>query len=147
MTQNKFHIEYHSCFSETRDYLYEGDKYWMDDGIEEIEIHQRVADRCKGKVLIGGLGLGLIVNMLLKNKEVTKIIVVEKEQEVFDLVKSRLNIDWSSNYKEKIEFKIMDMKTYVYNTRERFDYVYIDIVPVASPKSYATTSLPLKKKA
>ena len=141
---SNFHIERMFEGEEIVNALYDGDTYWMDDGLEETAIHQQVADKCKGRVLVGGLGLGLIVNMLLWNEHVTQIVVVEKEQAVFDLVKTRLLVNWNLEYTERIKFKIMDIETYLRKTTQEFDYVYLDIVPVATAKSYATISLPLK---
>ncbi len=40
----------------------------------------------RGHVLVAGLGLGLIVHALATNRSVTRITVVEREQDVIDLV-------------------------------------------------------------
>ena len=135
-----FHIEKgFELDGRTVDLLYQGDTYWMDNGTEETAIHQKVADRCSGKVLVGGLGLGVVVQQLLQNKDVAHIVVVEKEQAVVDLIRDTLPLEDS-----RLEIIVQGIWPYILSTEERFDYVYLDIVPVATIKSYATISLPLK---
>jgi len=48
---------------------------------------QRLAEHSCGRVLCGGLGLGLIVHALHKNPKVSRIHVLEINQDVIDLVK------------------------------------------------------------
>ncbi len=52
----------------------------------EIEDHMFFMLNAKGDVLINGLGLAMCVFGILKNKEVKSITVIEKEQDVIDLV-------------------------------------------------------------
>ena len=52
-----------------------------------------IADACYGKVLIGGLGLGIILHHLLTNRKVTKIVVCEINRDVIELITSCLPDD------------------------------------------------------
>ena len=54
---------------------------------------QRLAEACEGKVLIGGLGLGLILHHFINNKKVTSIDVVEINKDVINLIKPLLPQD------------------------------------------------------
>ena len=51
---------------------------------------QALAEHSTGKVLVGGLGLGLIVHALLQNKDVAQIDVVEINPDVIALIKPRI---------------------------------------------------------
>jgi len=54
---------------------------------------KKLAEACEGKVLIGGLGLGLIIHHLATNKKVKSIDVVEINKDVIDLIKPLLPED------------------------------------------------------
>ena len=61
---------------------------WMSD--EPRELRQMaewiMASKPRGRVLVGGLGLGVVATWLAQRAEVGKIVVVERQQEVIDLV-------------------------------------------------------------
>ncbi|MBR1951862.1 MAG: hypothetical protein IKA32_04760 [Lentisphaeria bacterium] len=52
----------------------------------EIGGHMEFYHAATGRVMIGGLGIGMILEAVLKKPEVTSITVIEKEQEIIDLV-------------------------------------------------------------
>ena len=54
---------------------------------QEVEQISRQVSRLKGRVLVGGLGLGLANAYLEANDAVTEIVVVEKSPEVIALIK------------------------------------------------------------
>jgi hypothetical protein len=61
---------------------------WMSD--EPLELRQ-AADwilgvQPRGKVLVGGLGLGIVATWLAERKGITDVVVVEREQDVINLV-------------------------------------------------------------
>ena len=58
----------------------------MSDTDMEKTTNREVMARAHGKVLIGGLGIGLIIAPMLDFKEVERIMVIEKNQEVIDMV-------------------------------------------------------------
>ena len=58
----------------------------MQDTIREYEEHRPLWDNATGNVLIGGLGIGFSHQKLVNNPKVTSVTVVEKHQEVIDLV-------------------------------------------------------------
>jgi len=52
----------------------------------EYEEHQWLWDRMEGDILIAGLGIGMVNEMLVESDDVTSVTIVEKEQDVADLV-------------------------------------------------------------
>ena len=107
--------------------LWEGDRYWMDDSEKEKESHQFAIDAAEGRVVVGGLGLGRIVEWLQAKPEVTEIVVVEIAKEVIDLVWRYLDVP-------KATIVHMDLKDYLV-TAEGFDYIYMDVAPKAGHES------------
>ena len=59
---------------------------WMIDDPPNYRAMCYYAQAARGKVLCAGLGLGLIVHELAKNPYVKEVVVVERSQEVIDLV-------------------------------------------------------------
>lgn len=78
-----------------------------------------VVKHAHGRVLIGGLGIGMIILALQDKPEVDKILVVEKYQEVIDLVKHQLPLN------DKVEIVVGDIFEYV--PEEKFNTIYLDI--------------------
>ena len=58
----------------------------MQDTTHEYDEHQPLWDNATGNVLIGGLGIGFVNQKLIDNPNVTSVTIVEKYQEVIDLV-------------------------------------------------------------
>lgn len=58
----------------------------MSDVPDEREDHSGFVRRAHGRVLIAGLGLGMVLAALLRKPLVTDILVIEKDQNVIDLV-------------------------------------------------------------
>ena len=58
----------------------------MTDSPMEKRTNLEVVQRATGRVLIAGLGLGMILRAIIKKPEVTHITVLEKYQDVVDLV-------------------------------------------------------------
>lgn len=58
----------------------------MQDTFHEYEEHQSLWEAATGDVLIGGLGIGLVNHELIQNPNITSVTIIEKNQEVIDLV-------------------------------------------------------------
>ncbi|MGK6862809.1 hypothetical protein ACKU0O_022705 [Enterobacter hormaechei] len=52
----------------------------------EIRTCQDFLERATGRVLINGLGLGMVLHAILQKEDVTHVTVIEKEQDVINLV-------------------------------------------------------------
>lgn len=68
-------------------------KIWMTDDPQYVWSLESFAERAKGKVLVAGLGLGIVVHQLVKNPAVTEINVIERNMDVIRLVQPLLPND------------------------------------------------------
>jgi predicted membrane-bound spermidine synthase len=73
-----------------------------------------------GRVFIAGLGLGMIINAILDKEEVTEVVVIEKYQDVIDLVAPKFN-------NPKLKIICADIFEYLPEKKEKFDTIYFDI--------------------
>ena len=72
-----------------------------------------------GKVLIGGLGIGMVLLAIQDKPAVTDITVVEKYQEVIDLVKPQLPLN--------SKVKVVCADIFDYEPTEKYNTIYLDI--------------------
>ncbi len=70
--------------------LAEGNQLWMSDIPKEIDTTRRFLEAAKGKILILGLGIGMVPAWLSKHEDVESIDIVEINQEVIDYVGEHL---------------------------------------------------------
>lgn len=100
----------------------------MSDTDMEKRTNAEFIANAKGRVMIAGLGIGLILENLrdkIANGVVTSIVVYEKYQDVIDLVGHR--------YKDlPIEIRCEDIMTYRPKKGEVYDTIYFDIWPTIS---------------
>jgi hypothetical protein len=68
-------------------------KTWMVDDPPHWWAMEEHAASYRGRVLVAGLGLGLIVHALVKNPEVTEIKVIERDEDVISLITPHLPHD------------------------------------------------------
>ncbi|MCV5648158.1 hypothetical protein OFN55_36090, partial [Escherichia coli] len=59
----------------------------------EIRTCQDFIERATGRVLINGLGLGMVLHAILQKDDVTHVTVIEKEQDVINLVAASFATD------------------------------------------------------
>lgn len=97
------------------------DNVVMSDTQMERETNLDLYNNANGHVLIGGLGLGMILLAVQDKPEVTKITVVEKYEEVIDIVGSQLPLN------EKVEIIHSDVFDFKPKRGEIFDTIYMDI--------------------
>ena len=87
----------------------------------EQKTNEKVIEKANGKILIAGLGLGMILFQLQEMKNVEKITVVEKSLELISFIKMIVGDKLS----EKIN--IVNSDIFKYETDEKFDLIYFDI--------------------
>lgn len=75
-----------------------------------------------GKVLIAGLGIGLVLKNILNKEEVTEVIVIEKYQDVIDLVAPKFD-------NPKLKIICADINEWKPAKGEKFNVIYFDIWP------------------
>ena len=125
---------------------FEGTGNWseetiMSDTPQEIHDHDEFIWNARGKVLIAGLGLGLVLKNVAKKDCVEKVTVVEKEQEVIDMV-------WKYYVKEfgdKIELIHEDIFKWNFPRCSKWDWAWYDIWPTICGDNYSQI-LELHKK-
>lgn len=92
-----------------------------------------------GRVLIGGLGIGMILLAIQDKPEVSEILVVEKYQEVIDLVRDQLPLN------EKVTVVASDIFEYV--PEGKFNTIYLDIWNNANDRQlYEREQRPLRMR-
>ncbi len=94
--------------------------------------------RAHGDVLIGGLGIGMIILPIQDNPKVNSITVIEKSQEVIDLVSPQLPLN------NKV--KITHDDVFTYKPDRKYDCIYMDIWNYINSDIYKNSMTPLKRK-
>lgn len=127
----------------------EGDKGWMSDSPQEVEQHVRQLKLARGRVLVGGLGIGLAVAILARNRRVREIVVVEKSPDVVRLVSPHA---WK--FVERIDrgpsLTVVNSCLFEYLKsagHKPFDFAFLDIWMPTGQTVFADTVLPLRKLA
>ncbi len=100
----------------------------VDKQLNEIVMSDTPMEKCTnmdlyenahGNVLIGGLGIGMILLAIQDKSEVSSITVIEKHQEVIDLVGSQLPLN------NKV--KIINADVFTWEINGKYDTIYMDI--------------------
>lgn len=99
--------------------LYRNGKIIMSNTPAEIEDHWKFIEEASGKVLVGGLGLGMVLKSLLDKKAVTKVTVVEKSLDVINLV--------ALAYIDDPRVEIVNADIFEYKPTDRYDCAWFDI--------------------
>lgn len=106
--------------------LRESGAIWMTDTRAEVCDHLDIADRMTGRVLIAGLGLGMITIRALRKPEVTHVDVIEINPEVIELVGNQVVSYFGADRVTIIED---DIKTWKPAKGAHYDVVWLDIWP------------------
>lgn len=96
-----------------------GELMMSDTGMERYS-NREFIKKANGKILIAGLGIGMVLKNILDKPEVTEVLVIEKYQDVIDLVKPKFNHP---------KLKVIQENIFNYKTKEKFDVIYFDIWP------------------
>lgn len=93
-----------------------------------------------GDVLIGGLGIGMIILAIQDKPEVKSITVIEKNQEVIDIIASQLN------FNEKVNIICADVFEWKPEKGVKYDVSYMDIWNWVNEDVYEKEMKPLKRR-
>ncbi len=102
--------------------LYVNEQLMMSNTTMEQNTNREVIHRAKGDVLVAGLGIGLILVPILAKLEVDTVTVVEKYQDVIDLVAPRIQ-------HPKLTVVCADIMAWNPPPDQKFDTIYFDIWP------------------
>ena len=120
--------------------LQEDGHTWMSDVPCERAQHLRCLKGMRGRILLGGLGLGLAASLLAKRRTVQQIVVVEKQREVIDLVAPYLH-----DPAKKISVVEQDLLDYLRELAgpPKFDHAFYDIWCSDGEATFFETVCPL----
>lgn len=90
--------------------------------------------KAKGKVFIAGLGIGMVLNAILNKPEVSQVVILEKYQDVIDLVHPLYS-------HPKLTVICGDVFEYDMPKSEKFDCIYFDIWPDIDGDNYKDMKL------
>lgn len=93
-----------------------------------------------GDIIIGGLGIGMIIMAIQDKPEVNTITVIEKNQEVIDIVASQLNLN------DKVNIICADVFEWKPERGVKYDMAYMDIWNWINEDVYKKEMQPLKRK-
>lgn len=93
-----------------------------------------------GDIIIGGLGIGMIIMAIQDKLEVNSITVIEKNQEVIDMVASQLDLN------DKVNIICADVFEWKPERGVKYDMVYMDIWNWINKDVYKNEMQPLKRK-
>lgn len=93
-----------------------------------------------GDVLIGGLGIGMIILAIQDKPEVKSITVIEKNQEVIELVATQLH------FNDKVNIVCADVFDWKPDKNVKYDVSYMDIWNWINEDVYQEQMKPLKRK-
>ena len=107
--------------------LTEGNNIWMSLNPNEIETMKPYISKAKGHVLVLGLGMGYVPFMLSLKNCVSKITIVEKDQEIINLFNKLIYPSFPN--KEKIEIIKGDAVEYASKKQKEaaYDYIFADL--------------------
>ena len=119
-----------------------GDKWMniMDDSAYEAEQADAFLSAATGDVLLAGLGLGMVLRPLVDNSNVSSITVIEKYQEVIDLISPHVPLS------KKI--KIINDDIYTWTPDKTYDVAWFDsyIYPADGDDPLGTYLVDMTKK-
>lgn len=123
--------------------LLEGSGVWMTDmPIEQAQIDPML-DEMRGRVLIGGLGLGYAAQVLARKPSVREIVVIERSPEVIELVARHIK----GTGRRKVRTAQADLHDWlVQNQHERFDWAFYDIWAPDGERTFFEHVVPLRAK-
>ncbi len=123
--------------------LKEDDAIWMTDlPVEREDAHEALI-KCKGNVLVGGLGLGYFIKKLQEKEDVTRVDIIEISKDVIKLVWKHLKLDTRFNI---INIDIHQWLKGINKPKPTYDWVYLDIWRADGEAEFINTVLPLKRK-
>lgn len=106
------------------------DKCIMSDTPMEHNTNYKLLQRANGDVLIGGLGIGMVLMPLMEMEEVKSITIIEKHQEIIDMVGKQLPLN------DKVKIINGDIFNNEFPRGTKFDVIYFDIWNVISSDEY-----------
>lgn len=123
-----------------------GNRVMMTDTPREREMNMEIVEKAHGRVLIAGLGIGMILLPILLKSEVERVVVVEKYADVMHMVVpqikswARMHHDPSKNTCiSKLYFWCGNIHDY--SKDDKFNVIYFDIWAEPDEHAYKETKV------
>lgn len=101
---------------------------WMVDDPPQQRAMEIYAQRMKGRILVAGLGLGLILHELAKNSEVKSVVCVERSKEVIQLVAPNiLHLLQPEREKCLLHITQEDFYDFIRTDTSCWDHIFVDL--------------------
>lgn len=120
--------------------LLHDDECVMSDTNMEKRTNSEFCINAHGDIIIGGLGIGMIVMAVQDKPEVHSITVIEKNEEVIEMIASQLN------FNDKVNIICDDVFSWKPDRGVKYDMVYMDIWNYINSEIYKEEMQPLKRK-
>lgn len=107
--------------------IMEKESTWMSVTPHEIETMQKAIEIVSGQVVVLGLGLGYFPYMISLKEDISKVIIIEKDQEAIDLFKKHILPQFANQ--EKITLIHQDAYSYLEQSlaKSEADYLFADL--------------------
>jgi hypothetical protein len=102
----------------------------MSDTTMEMVTNSEFMRKANGKVLIAGLGLGIIVHIIQDLKAVDEIVIIEKSKDIIDMVTKEMK------FNDKVKIINADIFEWQPEKGEKFDTMWFDIWPNICSDNY-----------
>ncbi|KAA9007327.1 class I SAM-dependent methyltransferase [Paenibacillus spiritus] len=112
----------------------------MSDTPMEQRTNSEFVRKAHGDVFIAGLGIGMILIPILKDEKIKTITILEKHEEVIELVGKQLELN------DKVRIIHGDVFTYEHPKGTKFDTIYFDIWDWVNSDVWNNEMKPLKRK-
>jgi hypothetical protein len=112
--------------------LYVQGTMMMSDTYEEQRTNFELVRRAEGDVLIAGLGIGMVLRAVLSKPEVKTVLVVEKHQDVIDLVLPHLEKALPKAHFKKLTVVCDSIFDWTPPKGVKWDVIYFDIWAAAN---------------
>lgn len=113
-----------------------GGQLFMSDTQMERRTSAGLKHYARGRVLVAGLGLGMVTHLLAELPDVTEVVVLENSLDVIELVKGTLP--------DKIT--VVHADVYTYAPTGQFDFIFFDIWPDFDREGIREDSIKLRRR-
>lgn len=107
--------------------LREGNVLWMTDTPFEHRTNYGVVYESRGRVLIGGLGLGMVLLSIARKPEVSSVVVVERSADIIETVWPQIRSALGRRLARNVTVVHGDIWEWRPAREDRFDTMYFDI--------------------
>lgn len=113
---------------------------WMSTRLQELRQMLPVISRAHGRVLIGGLGMGIIAHQLMQKCD--SVTVIEKDPDIIELIQTRTSLD------PRVDVIQADLFDYLKVIAPgQHDYAFFDILQMTGEWTWQTQVVPLLRLA